>query len=175
MRITNALKLAENVCFELSAAKRERRVEEASERERMKSAAIGAVLGLCAMAGTIHAAEIPNMVGTWKPSGASAGGRVGHAHAGWTASTKPVLNPTPRPTVVVEVQSGRSLAGYELLPDGSQDPFVAAFKHDGKQLVVSTTLGAATADVSGDEMEWCWQGTLPNVVVAVCDVMKKVQ
>ena len=46
----------------------------------MKSAAIGAVLALCAMAGTIHAAEIPNMVGTWKPSGASAGGRVGHAH-----------------------------------------------------------------------------------------------
>jgi hypothetical protein len=77
--------------------------------------------------------------------------------------------------VVVEVQNGRSLAGYELLPDGSQDPFVAAFKRDGKQLVVSTTLGAATADVYGDEMEWCWQGTLPNVVAAVCDVMNKVQ
>ena len=40
----------------------------------MKSAAIGGVLSLCAMVGTIHAAEIPNMVGTWKPSGGSAGG-----------------------------------------------------------------------------------------------------
>jgi hypothetical protein len=141
----------------------------------MKSAVIGGMLGLCAVVGPIHAAEIPNMVGTWKPSGGSVGARVGRAHAGWAASTKPVLNPTPRPTVVVEVQNGRSLAGYELLPDGSRDPFVAAFKRDGKQLVVSTKLGAATADVSGDEMEWCWQGTLPRVLVAVCDVMKKAQ
>ena len=141
----------------------------------MKSALIGSVLGFCAMVGTIHAAEIPNMIGTWKPSGEAAGGRLGPAHAGWAASAKPVLNPTPRPIVVVEVQNGRSLAGYELLPDGSRDPFVAAFKRDGKQLVVSTKLGAATADVSGNEMEWCWQDALPNLVIAVCDVMKKAQ
>jgi hypothetical protein len=56
---------------------------------------------------------------------------------------------------VVEVQNGRSLAGYELLPDGSKNRFVAVFKRDGKRLVISTKLGAATADVAAEEMEWC--------------------
>ena len=122
-----------------------------------------------------RAADVPDMVGTWKPTGESAGVRIGAKHAGWAASSNPVFNPMPRPFVVIEKQEGRSVSGYEVLPDGSRDPFVGVFKRDGKQLLVSTNMGAALADVAGNEMEWCWLDHLPLVAVTVCDVMKKVQ
>jgi hypothetical protein len=77
--------------------------------------------------------------------------------------------------VVVEKQNGRGLSGYEVLPDGRKDPFVGVFKRDGKHIIISTEQGPATADVAGDEIEWCWQDNLPTVSVAVCDVMKKAQ
>ena len=126
----------------------------------MKSFAVG-VLACLALGATAGAADIPNMVGTWKPTGESAGARMGYSHAGWAAALEPVFNPTPRPFVVVEKQNGRGLSGDD--------------KRDGKQIIVSTELGAATADVAGDEIEWCWQDHLPTVSVAVCDVMKKAQ
>jgi len=126
----------------------------------MKSFAVG-ILACLALGGTAGAADIPNMVGTWKPTGESAGARMGYSHAGWAAALEPVFNPTPRPFVVVEKQNGRGLSGDD--------------KRDGKQIIVSTELGAATADVAGDEIEWCWQDHLPTVSVAVCDVMKKAQ
>ena len=140
----------------------------------MKCFAVG-ILACLALGGTAVAADVPNMVGTWKPTGESAGARMGYSHAGWAAALEPVFNPTPRPFVVIEKQNGRGLSGYEVLPDGRKDPFVAVFKRDGKQIIVSTELGAATADVAGDEIEWCWQDNLPTVSVAVCDVMKKAQ
>src|SRR5262245_16062969 len=126
----------------------------------MKSFAVG-ILACLALGGTAGAADIPNMVGTWKPTGESAGARMGYSHAGWAAALEPVFNPTPRPFVVVEKQNGRGLSGDD--------------KRDGKQLIVSTELGAAPADVAGGELAWCWQDHLPTVSVAVCDVMKKAQ
>jgi len=140
----------------------------------MKSFAVG-MLVCVTLGGTAVAADVPNLIGTWKPTGESAGARIGHSHAGWAAASEPVFNPTPRPFVVVEKQNGRGLSGYEVLPDGRKDPFVGVFKRDGKQIIVSTELGAATADVVGDEIEWCWHDNLPTVSVAVCDVMKKAQ
>ena len=140
----------------------------------MKFLAIGLALGLVA-AGAAHAADVPDMVGTWKPTGESGGVRISAARAGWAASSRPLFNPTPRPFVVIEKQDGRGVSGYEVLPDGSRDPFVGVFKRDGKQLPVSTNVGVALADVSGSEMEWCWLDHLPLVAVAACDVMKKGQ
>jgi hypothetical protein len=140
----------------------------------MKAIGAGFVVAL-AFAGAALAADVPDMVGIWKPTGESAGVRNGDSHAGWASSSQPVFNPTPRPFVVVESQSGRGLAGYELLPDGRKDAFVGVFKRDGKQLILSTEMGAATADVAGDEMEWCWHDNLPTITVVVCDVMKKAQ
>jgi hypothetical protein len=140
----------------------------------MKSFAVG-ILVCLAWGITARAADVPNIVGTWKPTGESAGARIGDSHAGWAAASEPVFNPAPRPFVVVEKQNGRGLSGYEVLPDGHKDPFVGVFKRDGKQIIVSTEQGAATADIAGDEMEWCWHDNLPTVSVAVCDVMKKTQ
>ena len=38
--------------------------------------------------------------------------------------------------------------------------YYAIFKRDGKQIIVSTELRAATTDVAGEEIEWCWQDNI---------------
>jgi hypothetical protein len=140
-------------------------------RQIVRTVAIAMILSLVSTGAV--AADVPDMVGTWKPTGESAGARIGAARAGWAASSRPTFNPTPRPSIIFEKQEGRGVSGYELLPDGSKDPFVGVFRRDGKQLLASTNVGIAMAEVSGNEMEWCWLDHLPLVAVAVCDVMKK--
>jgi hypothetical protein len=128
----------------------------------------------CLAATTIiaHAADVPNLVGTWKSTGEFAVARTGKARAGFPET--PVFNHPQRPALVVEQQNGRGLTGYVLLPDGAKDPFVGVLKRDGKQVIVSTdNPGTGTIDVYGDEVEWCWQDVIPDVRVATCDIMKK--
>jgi hypothetical protein len=48
----------------------------------MRSVAVGILVCLIWGAAAV-AADIPNMVGTWKPTGESAGARIGDSHAGW--------------------------------------------------------------------------------------------
>ena len=88
----------------------------------MKSFAVGILVCLVWRATSV-AADAPTMVGTWKPTGESAGARIGDSHAGWAGASEPIFNPSPRPFVVVEKQNGRGLSGYEVLPDGHKDPF----------------------------------------------------
>jgi opacity protein-like surface antigen len=51
----------------------------------MKSFAVG-ILACLALGGTAVAADVPNMVDTWKPTGESAGAQMGFSHAGWAAA-----------------------------------------------------------------------------------------
>src|SRR5262245_28943040 len=77
----------------------------------MKSFAVG-ILACLALGGTAGAADIPNMVGTWKPTGESAGARMGYSHAGWAAALEPVFNPTPRPLLWSKNRMG---ADYQVM------------------------------------------------------------
>ena len=137
----------------------------------MKFLAIGLAIGLAA-AGAAHAADVPDMVGTWKPPPIRrrADRRCACRLGGVVA---PGLQSNAAPVCCDRETRWTRVSGYEVLPDGSRDPFVGVFKRDGKQLLVSTNVGVALADVSGNEMEWCWLDHLSLVAVAACDVMKK--
>jgi hypothetical protein len=139
----------------------------------MKRIGIATVVALIATMGLARAASLPDMIGTWKPTGDTAAARLGDAVSGWPATTKPAFNLQPRPYVVVETQQGREIAGYEVFADGGKEPFVGVFKRDGKNLLVSTMKGIAMVDVTKRDMEWCWMDNLPQVAVVSCDVMKK--
>lgn len=135
---------------------------------------IGFAVCLAAATVVARAAEIPNLVGTWKSTGDFAVARTGKARAGF--AQEPVFNHPQRPAFVVEQQNGRGIIGYLLLPDGTKDAFVGVFKRYGKQVIISTdNPGVGTVDISGDEIEWCWQDVIPDVRVATCDLMKKAQ
>ena len=47
----------------------------------MRPFAVGMVVCL-ALGGRAVAADVPNIVGTWKPTGESAGARIGDSHTG---------------------------------------------------------------------------------------------
>ena len=139
----------------------------------MQRIGIAVIILSAAAIGVARAASLPDMIGTWKPTGDTAAARLGDAVSGWPANTKPAFNLQPRPYVVVETQQGREIAGYEVFADGGKEAFVGVFKRDGKDLLVSTMRGIALVDITKRDMEWCWMDNLPQVAVVSCDVMKK--
>ncbi|MGU3495687.1 hypothetical protein ACLBXM_16730 [Xanthobacteraceae bacterium A53D] len=138
-----------------------------------KSKAI--TLGLLAVLATsaTEAADIPDMVGIWRPTGQTAAVQLGDPVSGWSNDAPPTFNPQPRPIVVIERQDGRGLGGHAVFGDGLKEPFVGVFRRNGTELMVSTIRGIAFADVEGDTMEWCWLDNLNNVAVASCDVVRR--
>lgn len=136
------------------------------------TSAIAALL-LTSLSSMSFASDLPDMLGTWKPTGETAAARIGAAVAGYPESSKPLFNLQPRPYAVFEAQEGRQVAGYEIFPDGKKEPFVGVFRRNG-ELMISTIRGTATVDYSPDgNMEWCWQDHLGDVAVVSCDVMRK--
>ncbi len=114
-----------------------------------------------------------NLIGHWTSTGETNAARLGQAIAGWPATDKPAFNLSPRPSVVIDVQEGRKLAGHEIFADGSREDFVGVIKRDGRSVLVSTMKGLAMVDLDGDSMEWCWVDTLDALAVVSCDVMRK--
>jgi hypothetical protein len=143
------------------------------EREGIMKKLGSSAFALLLVASAANAAKLPNMVGTWKPTGETAAARLGEAVSGWPATTKPSFNLQPRPYVVVETQHDKEIAGYEVFADGGHEQFVGVFKRNGKDLLVSTMKGIALVDVTPRDMEWCWMDNLPQVAVVSCDVMRK--
>jgi hypothetical protein len=129
----------------------------------MQRIVLATVVAFAAAMGIARAASLPDMIGTWKPTGETAAARLGDAVSGWPANTKPAFNLQPRPYVVVETQQGHEIAGYEVFADGGREPFVGVFKRDGKELLVSTMKGIALVDMTQRDMEWCWMDNLPQV------------
>ena len=135
----------------------------------LKPAAIA--LCLAASSAIVHAADVPNLVGTWNSSGELAAARSGKARAGFAET--PTFNPPQHVSIVVEKQEGRGFTGYIVLPDGAKDPFAGVLKRDGKQALFSADNGKATIDFYGDSSEICWLDDLPGVNVASCAVIAK--
>jgi hypothetical protein len=140
----------------------------------MKPVMMMAMLAALFCTGTAQAAtNPPNVIGTWKPTGDSAAARVGEALAGWAATPQADLTVRFAPSVIVDQQQGRSVAGRLLLADGKTEPLVGVFKRDGKHIIMSSASGAATGDLFGGEIEWCWTDTVPSIIVAVCHMLRK--
>jgi len=134
----------------------------------LKPAAIA--LCLAASSAIVHAADVPNLVGTWN-CGELAAARSGKARAGFAET--PTFNPPQHVSIVVEKQEGRGFTGYIVLPDGAKDPFAGVLKRDGKQALLSADNGKATIDFYGDSSEICWLDDLRGVNVASCAVITK--
>lgn len=124
--------------------------------------------------GVAQAADAPNMLGNWNPTGETASARIGLPVSGWTSGSAPAYNLQPRPRVVVDSQQGRGLGGYEVFADGTKEPFVGVLSRNGQHILVSTDRGNAYVDLlSSDSMEWCWMDNLDHVAVVSCDVMAR--
>jgi hypothetical protein len=123
-----------------------------------------------------QAAAPSNLVGTWTTTGESARAKIGAARKGWSAAgNDPDLTFSFHPSVVIEKQEGRSLAGYKTQPDGSKDYFVGVFKHGGREIVLRTSEGMATADIVGNDIEFCWVSDVPDLYSAQCDMLRRTQ
>ena len=48
-----------------------------------------------------------------------------------------------------------------------------AFRLDGKRFVISTTSGAGTGEIDGDQLEVCWTDNIPNLIAAGCTVYQR--
>lgn len=119
------------------------------------------------------AADTPNLIGNWNPTGDTAAARLGLPVSGWQSSTTPIYNLKPRPRVIIDSQEGRGFGGHEIFADGTKEPFVGVVKRDGVHALVSTARGNALVDLDGNTMEWCWMDNMDNVAVVSCDMMAR--
>jgi hypothetical protein len=119
------------------------------------------------------AADAPNMIGTWSPTEHSSV-RIGSS-PNYSAASKPLMtNGFGFGWVLkIEQQDGRSFAGTAIGPKGKPGKFVGVFHRDGKRFVYSTDKGVGTGEVDGDEMEFCWNDSIPALVAAACTVEKR--
>jgi hypothetical protein len=117
-------------------------------------------------------AAAPNMLGTWVTDDDFVNTGSNPAVPGWPASRGPKAVVTPKPSVVFTDQNDRQVSGYIVSPNG-RVPFHAILKHSGTGLVGRNVNGLLTADINGDQMEWCFAGTAPKVDVVACNMMHR--
>lgn len=58
-------------------------------------------------------------------------------------------------------------------PKGKVEKMVGAFRQDGKRFVFSVANGSGSGELNGDEMELCFNDTIPNYIAAACTVYKR--
>ena len=62
--------------------------------------------------------------------------------------------------------SAAAFAGYNKGPSGKPKDLIGVFRTDGVRFVMSTDGGAATGDVDGDKLEFCFTDAIPVYVAA---------
>jgi hypothetical protein len=117
-------------------------------------------------------AAVPNMLGTWVTDEDFVNAGSYPAVPGWPAGHGPTAVVKPKPSVVITDQKERQLSGYIVSPAGHV-PFHAILKHSGTGLIGRNVNGILTADINGDQMEWCFAGTAPKVDVVACNAMHR--
>ena len=58
--------------------------------------------------------------------------------------------------LVITAQDGPAFAGYNTGPSGKPKDLVGVFRADGVRFAMSTDGGAATGEVDGDKLEFCF-------------------
>lgn len=119
-------------------------------------------------------AEVPNLVGTWKPV-ELASARYGTFNPQHEMPTDLVLSNDPRSGVafVIDKQDGAAFSGRTVGPGGKAGTLVGAIRRDGRNFAVSTDFGAGTGIIEGDELEFCWFDTNPYFAAVSCYVHKR--
>ena len=122
-----------------------------------------------------RAADIPNLVGTWKPAGDDhAGVRLGTATEHSPRQETPTFdNPGHRWTLVIEEQKGRAFHSDGMSPQGSKQSLVGVVCRDGRRLVIATELGEAQGELVDDKLELCYVDHVPGRAAASCELYAK--
>jgi opacity protein-like surface antigen len=138
----------------------------------MRSFTAAGALLVALSAGAI-AADAPNIVGTWTPTGRSAA-RVGNT-AHYPSAVKPSLTKGTDDAFKwrIDAQDGGSFSGTATGPKGKNETIVGAFRQDGKRFVFSTGNGNGSGEVSGDDLEFCWTDNIPSYIAAGCTTYKR--
>ena len=120
------------------------------------------------------AADIPNMVGTWKPTGDLAAAFAGAYPVSEKKLASPIFDAKGNQwTLRIDVQDGRAFAGVSIGPDGKEFTLAGVLRADLKRFVYSNDRGIASGEVMGDTIEVCWTDVIEKVAGASCGTYKK--
>jgi hypothetical protein len=137
--------------------------------------AAAAVIGVLAGA-PAAAADIPNLVGTWKAvDGESVVVRFGAASEHTPeASTPTIVAPGGQAwTMVVEKQDGRAFHGHAMSPKGEKETFVGVVHRDGEHLVIAGDDGELEGEYDDGKLDLCWTDDRPGRAVVACSLFAK--
>ena len=119
------------------------------------------------------AAEPPNIIGTWTPVEHSSA-RIGPREGLPTYATPSLTHDLHFAwKLVITAQDGPAFAGYNTGPSGKPKDLVGVFRTDGVRFVMSTEGGAATGEVNGDKLEFCFTDAIPVYVAAGCTIYQR--
>lgn len=132
-------------------------------------------LALAIAAAPASAADVPDLIGTWKDTG-----EMPLAH--WGAGNEHGLGESAKPTakmvtgawsVVIEAQDGRAFHGHATSPKGTKETLVGVIRRDNKTLVLAGDNAGLEGLVEGNEMELCFSDHASGKAHAFCTVMVK--
>jgi hypothetical protein len=75
--------------------------------------------------------------------------------------------------LVITAQDGPAFAGYNTGPSGKPKDLLGVFRTDRICFVMSTDGGAATGEVDGDKLEFCFTDAIPVYVAAGCTIYQR--
>ena len=130
-------------------------------------------LSFAALAGASHAAEpeIPNILGTWKPS-AGAYTRSGTE----TKKSPPAFFQQPlQKEIRFLEQKGRSFHGVTKSANGAELHLAGVISRDGKSFVISADKGIGTGTIEGGKIEYCGATSSMQYNLAFCSTLEKVK
>lgn len=116
------------------------------------------------------AAELPDLVGTWKLTGEmQASVRLGEGSEHYPEFETPNFGaPADAWSVVIDEQKGRAFHGYALSPGGKQEPIVGVVSHNSEQLLISGMEAGVYGEIVGDEIEFCFMDHAPDRAGVAC-------
>ena len=116
------------------------------------------------------AAELPDLVGTWKLTGEmQTSVRLGAESAHHPRYETPSIGvPADAWSVVIDEQKGRAFHGYALSPKGKQEPIVGVVSHNSEQLLISGMEAGLHGEIVGDEIEFCFMDHEPDRASVAC-------
>lgn len=118
-------------------------------------------------------AATPNILGTWTPVEPFVMSGSGESNAGWNATPGPSSKPAPDPHIVFDKQDGRVVSGYMAAPGGERTPIHGMIKSDGSSLTARNSNGVISADIKGNQMEWCFTSMKPNIDYVACNPFQR--
>lgn len=142
---------------------------------RVARAAAAAVI-VAAFAMPATAADVPNLVGTWKAvDGEGVVVRYGAATEHNEETKAPtIVSPSGQSwTIVIEKQEGRAFHGHALSPKGKKETFVGVVHRDGEHVVIAGDDGELAGEIDDGKLDLCWTDDVPGRAVVACWLLAK--